>query len=170
MERTRPCPLVASPWRIRARHAVRKARHRCRIGSTISLGWTHAWTTSGQSWTQLELSGQPLWESQRLDHWPRCLPPRTQSAVKRSYFMGNQEVKHAKAHNAPSVVQRFYHYADTTWGTGASLPMFVPSAARDIPAHARPRQCLSISFSSSWRDTARGRRRNRSCRYCRRPP
>ena len=24
-------------------------------------------------------------------------------------------------------LQQFYHYADTTWGTGASLPMFVPS-------------------------------------------
>ena len=26
-------------------------------------------------------------------------------------------------------LQQFYHYADTTWGTGASLPMFVPSMA-----------------------------------------
>jgi pimeloyl-ACP methyl ester carboxylesterase len=28
-----------------------------------------------------------------------------------------------------AALQQFYHYADTTWGTGASLPMFVPSMA-----------------------------------------
>jgi class 3 adenylate cyclase len=26
-----------------------------------------------------------------------------------------------------AALQQFYHYADTSWGTGASLPMFVPS-------------------------------------------
>jgi pimeloyl-ACP methyl ester carboxylesterase len=29
-------------------------------------------------------------------------------------------------------LREFYHYADTTWGTGASLPMFVPSMAGNM--------------------------------------
>jgi pimeloyl-ACP methyl ester carboxylesterase len=61
-------------------------------------------------------------------------------------------------------LQQFYHYADTTWGTGASLPMFVPSMvgnkafqewwARFERLGANPAACIEIMRMNSEIDVS----------------
>jgi pimeloyl-ACP methyl ester carboxylesterase len=61
-------------------------------------------------------------------------------------------------------LQQFYHYADTTWGTGASLPMFVPSMvgnkafqewwAKFERLGANPAACIEIMQLNSQIDVS----------------
>jgi class 3 adenylate cyclase len=61
-------------------------------------------------------------------------------------------------------LREFYHYADTTWGTGASLPMFVPSMAGNMAFQewwgrferlgATPAACIEIMRLNSEIDVS----------------
>ena len=63
-----------------------------------------------------------------------------------------------------AALQQFYHYADTSWGTGASLPMFVPSmvgnkafqerAGRFQRLGATPAACIEIMRLNSQIDVS----------------
>ena len=49
-----------------------------------------------------------------------------------------------------AALQKFYRYADTTWGTGASLPMFVPSMVGNKAFQRR----WWGKFEAPWRKSA----------------
>ena len=63
-----------------------------------------------------------------------------------------------------AALQQFYHYADTTWGTGASLPMFVPSMVGNMAFQewwgkferlgATPAACIEIMRLNSQIDVS----------------